>query len=381
MTFSGAQLRAIFENKCGLDGYPRTLDDLAQTVGVTPRTVSRWVNGYARPSRANINRVCQILRCMPKDLKLETVSPAPPKIVSEGARNALVSEIMRRRGFLGAAGAVALCPFGEGAELAGTAERYESVRAIAEIAGAIPRWQRLAWLRDLDDRCWQAARTRPSRDNHLVAAMVAAQRAISTRRNYREALEIARRATLHAEAAGQQVVKTWAAVAQGSVFQEAGEYGLATAALESVVLIEPERGTMQVFAMATLAEIYAAEGDATRARQALELVPKFRDAVQIPDEFGGAMTFPRYQELAHGARTALLAGNAQQASQLFDEMFDEEPSLKQAKNSSFYRSFALETAAIAALEQGNRDEAFEYARFAASSTNASTQLLVSCGLA
>ena len=404
--------KRLLNDGWGNNGIAWTLEGLQDTAGLSATTYSRWANGKTEARRHNVQLLCgalaldetkrqELLDALDSVKKRKETAQQNAKERNQFAdtlvfRDEHFSSLtvvdflrevdeMRRRNALKLAGAavggVALSPISDAAATLDTSDRYVSIRTVSELAGVIPRNQRLVLLRDLDHACFKAVEEYPTPTKHMFASMVACQRAISLRYNEpRNALEIAVRARIHAKEAGYNVVRLWAATAHAIALKHVGDFSGAISALEPVIQLKPERGTMRVLAASILAEAYASIGDAPNATRALDVAVRARDEVRQTDAFGGAMAYSIGEQLSEAARVNLLLGDYENADRQANDALSYFTS-KTLEPRAYINSLYT-TIAIAASRVEELDKAVEFANLAAERTRAygavgGTDLLVS----
>ena len=269
---------------------------------------------------------------------------------------------MHRRVVLKAAGALVIAPYTELGATPHYADCYGVVKSAAESVGS--RLSRLSELEQADHLCLRLVQANPTRTSQRIAGMAASQHAIM--RSYFDpvrALDIAHRAVVHAVSAGDNVIQLWAANAEASAYMMRDDLDGAIRALQRVIGLRPEQGTMQVFALSSLIGLFAKAGDTQRTLQTADLIERARDQVRIPDEFEGMMAFPVEQQYGHVSRALYRIGEYERAISLAEHSLGMYSDVAEAElRDSGYVIASCLTIAASACELGQNDCAEHFAR-------------------
>ena len=217
---------------------------------------------------------------------------------------------VKRRDFLAATGVLMVSPVDAFSSVA-LADRYAALQSLSRSAGIMSYAWRLETAKFLNQLCYEASRSNPSRDNHLLAGVAATMYALLLRSQApSEALEIARRAGVHSVWSGRHDVQQWSAAGFAFIANYLGRHAEAITGLKQALTLSPENGTRHLFALAQLAEAYGAVGDKEMVRQSICLLENAREKVVIEDEFAN---FRIYDQKAHSSSAFLKSGQLTEA--------------------------------------------------------------------
>ena len=133
-----------------------------------------------------------------------------------------------------------------------------------------------------------------------------------------EALEIARRALVHADNAGRHDVQHWSAAGFGFIANYLGHPQEAIDVLEQVLVHQAGNGTRHLFALSQLAEAYGAAGDRENVQRSLRLLENAREKVATGDEFGNHRID---DQKAHSSTALLRSGQLRDSIRYAEDVF------------------------------------------------------------
>ncbi|MBX2813236.1 MAG: hypothetical protein KTR25_15585 [Myxococcales bacterium] len=342
---------AISEGWGHPDHLPWTIGRLAERLQIHRRTLQLWVRGETLPHNSTLESVLsrwsldaydrrQLIRAWRTERQL----PEP-----DGR------QIVRKREFLTAVGAATLTPTSQIIEVSHVADRYERLRELLAADNPVDRDAAL----QLYGECTQAALQSPSRMNEMLASMVASHFSIITR-HYNAVLSqsVASEAIRQADSSGYHVAQLWSRTAQALLYQDLHRHQDAVNTLSQVTQLEPEQGTMRVFALTVQAESIAHTKGEKAVSAILAQADEARSNVCQPDEFAGKMPFPLGQQYEHSASALLNAKDNLEAVRLAIKAVE---ALRREPRRGYYMRKAYLTIATASACQRQMDQAEAYA--------------------
>ena len=344
-----------------------TVEELSAAVGVSSRTINRWMKGVC-PRYRNLKdaferwHLEEWQRRALLDSREVSAGKVPASILSNVAsfhQNRLVE--VQRRHFLGASSAALFSPSLSLQSVEDSAARYNSIKALAESAGSKSYKWRVDCAQRIDNECFDVAYRFPTQTNHMLAAMAAVQYAfLLIWDSPTKAWEVARRSCAHANMGGRNLVRLWTATGCATIANSLNKPQEAINALEPVIELSPERGTMRVFAATKLAQAYGAIGHVEKIRNSLGVARRAREAISIGDEFSGTMAFPEEQEWIEGARALLAGGQYSEAIRLSSRGLDAYEAMPVQARRRGYMMRACLTISVASMRLGWWDAVEEY---------------------
>ncbi|MEM7675265.1 MAG: helix-turn-helix transcriptional regulator [Myxococcota bacterium] len=345
-------------------GVRWTLRSLAERTRVHYATVFRWTKGESCPQYETL-RLAVDAWGLPPDQRRQLFvardrsdrkSPVAAVVPSSAG-----GDEVKRRDFLAASGALLATPTTGLAFVPDSASRYKTLGILAEGVTAIPRDERLAAARRLYGQCAGAAAVDGGRTDYLLAAMSGSLYSVMlVHDDPLRAIVVSRQARQAANAAGYNVARMWAATAEALCARKLDKPLGAIEAVESVINLPAERGTMPVFAASCLAESYSDIGDRANVVRCLELADRFRSADALGDEFGGKLTFPIEQEWDHGAYALLGIGQYADAISYAERSLATYEKMPKDQRRPGYMQSSCVAVASASVYLGSMDRTEEY---------------------